>query len=639
MKPFILIFMLLSASLAQELNSVKLEAVELSTQMNRSNPSFYINDLKNTNADNIAQAIKEVPGVSFLEATGNRNEALIQIRGFGRSQVSYYLDGIPMMEIEGRRSVLGEYSTVGIWGLEIQKGFVSPLYSLMSAVNMSSYKPSKELEFNINARYLSPNELKGGMSIGTRQAKFYLQIDQSYNKRSTFPLSTNYKERTSDNQTNAHQNAYIIKLKVGFTPNENHDYSINYIYQTKEKGGAGGSWNWPRWDKRTVYLLGTSYFNEALSLDTRAFYDRYFNIINAPSFNSNYDDSTVGASLNLNYDLSLTKSFMIGLKLKQDEHKENYSKESLIKELQTGAFMQYTQSFFPFRILLTTSYDKAHMLELFVKTRSDTLTQRQDTPGFFSYQAALYFDLFEGQILHLYVGKKNAPPSFAARFPSSLGRGVSNANLMNESSINYELGYELSFERAKILVSLFYSKLIDMIIQQDLPSGCSYSSGCYQNINANTGYMYGTELSLSQSFFEDKISISTNYSYGQKRAKGLGKDNLSGSKITNYPNHIFNARLSLKPLKQCQIVISGVLESARYYNSASNTVFSQYEGYTRNNNFFSLDLRINYELAKKFLLNGGVLNLTNRDNYINDGSRMSDHLQGRRYFVGFDYGF
>ncbi|WP_300859570.1 hypothetical protein [uncultured Helicobacter sp.] len=71
-----------------------------------------------------------------------------------------------------------------------------------------------------------------------------------------------------------------MRVKVGFEPNENHEYSLNLIYQKGDKGGmfnantGGNFWKWPHYDKITAYILGNSRFNDMLSLNSRIYYDR-----------------------------------------------------------------------------------------------------------------------------------------------------------------------------------------------------------------------------------------------------------------------------------------------------------------------------------------------------------------------------
>lgn len=61
-------------------------------------------------------------------------------------------------------------------------------------------------------------------------------------------------------------------------PNENHEYSLNFMYSRGQKDGrhpqdGGPRWRFPNYDRKMFYLLGNSFFTPDLSLNTRLYYD------------------------------------------------------------------------------------------------------------------------------------------------------------------------------------------------------------------------------------------------------------------------------------------------------------------------------------------------------------------------------
>ena len=641
-----------------------------------SNPSTTIittKDIKDSNADNVAQAIRLTPGVMINEAYGQRAEPAINIRGFGRGQVGLYLDGIPVMEIYSRATDYAQYATQGIDSVQISKGFTSPVYginSLGGAINLISHRPQKELEISMRqklifGRHSSPDEVQQGFGIGTNQGKFYVSADVSHTNRSTYPLSGDFEgttfQKPKDDQNNAYFNNKTAKLKVGIQPNENHEYSLNYIYQRGFKGGLMGEnggqfWKWPAYDKKTLYLLGNSFFTPDLSLNTRLYYDSFYNELEsynavntttgkpnrtAYSWNSIYDDDTYGGILTLSYDIVQDSNLKFGANLKRDHHLESANDKSDLTELTTSIFAQYAQRISDFRFVIAGSYDRADMLNVKYKTSINNVdvikTDKTKIKGDISVQGVIYYDMSEAQNAHFSVGKKQNMPSLADRYSTRMGSMVQNPDLKVESAINYELGYDLNLASTRVSVAAFYNDLTNMIADKPMPDGtCQDGTGCAQTTNADTGYMYGGEIGFEQGFFtDDLLVVGANYSYIYKKAKGLSDDNTAaGSKITNYPNHMFNAKIAIKPIQRLEFVGLTTLESTRNYFDSSS------QSYYKNNNYFTLDISANFELSDGLFINAGVMNVTDRDNQVfwqAHAKNNPTHLAGRRWFAGFDY--
>lgn len=159
-----------------------------------------------------------------------------------------------------------------------------------------------------------------------------------------------------------------------------------------------------------------------------------------------------------------------------------------------------------------------------------------------------------------------------------------------------------------------------------MPGDCPTATGglCTQYQNAYEGYTYGGEVGFEQSFFsEDALLVGANYSYLQQK-------NSSGTKLTQYPHHMFNAKVAIKPLQKLEFIGLSTYESPQNVNS---------DGSLRDSAYFTLDLQANYELIKGLKLNAGVLNVTDKANYVTwanpRGSKL--YFAGRRFFAGFDY--
>ncbi len=114
------------------LKTYELGAVEI-TAPNQvdSNPSIVhisAKDMKNTNSDNLAQALRFSTGVMFEDPRGGMGSATIKVRGFGSSMVGFYLDGIPIMSGYNRGTDYAYFVTQGISSVQISKRALPRLF-------------------------------------------------------------------------------------------------------------------------------------------------------------------------------------------------------------------------------------------------------------------------------------------------------------------------------------------------------------------------------------------------------------------------------------------------------------------------------------------------------------------------------
>ena len=83
-------------------------------------------DLEAFNRLDVSRALALLPGVT-LSAVGNRNESMVQVRGFDLRQVPVYLDGIPVYVPFDGYADLGRFTTFDLAQISVEKGFASVL--------------------------------------------------------------------------------------------------------------------------------------------------------------------------------------------------------------------------------------------------------------------------------------------------------------------------------------------------------------------------------------------------------------------------------------------------------------------------------------------------------------------------------
>ncbi len=603
----------------------------------------------------------------YEPAAGSRGEPSIGIRGYSSTHIGLFIDGIPVHSVYDRQTDWSQFSSFGISEIDISKGYTSPIYgmnTLGGAVNIITSKPKDKLEIDARYGFVANNENQVNLSVGTNMGKWYAQASYAYTDRDSLNLSHNFKTtpaQPTKEKINSHYKNHTFRGKVGWEPNENHEYSLNVIYQQGEKGGMSSSignsissnlWDWPHYDKTTIYLLGNSYFTDKLSLNSRLYYDSFYNELQMrgtwngskfvnPQSNSIYDDWTAGGIFTLGYEFDEKKNLKVGLNLRTDHHKDygtinngvSVPRYDITKlsDLSTSIFAEYTQRVNQlFRFALNSSYDRNDMLKAIIEDANNKTYSMQG----WTLQGIAYADLSDWAILHLNIGKKSKLPTLKERYSTTWGKRTPNPNIRPESALNYEIGANFDYQSTKASIAVFYNDINDMLISvSDTSNGCNDGSGCTKLTNAKEGYAYGAEIALNQGFWQDRINLGINYSYVQRKA--TNKDGTSygvdGSRILDYPNHIANVTFLINPWKPLDIIANATYQSPQWYTSGKGASMT----YAQNNDIFLLDLKLNYRVINGLQLSLGAYNLLDRNYYYGAGYYMA----GRRVFASIEYKF
>lgn len=660
-----------------DLGRVEITSKSDSPDYNPTVQTINAKDISNNGANDITAALRHTPGV-FYQGIHNsgiqRAESSISLRGFSGSYVGFFIDGIPVSATYGRTD-WGQFSAFGISEISVSKGYTSPVYgmnTLGGAVNMVTQKPTRELEITAKYNFVSNNENRYAISIGQNFGKVYYQLSYAFTDRDSYNLSHNFTPtdyQARGERRNSYYKNHTIRAKVGFEPNENHEYSLNLIYQKGQKGGmlntqqASNFWKWPNYDKLTAYIIGNSKFSDKLSLNSRIYYDSFYNKLRMMGLslpyaqgdvntnagyrgNSTYDDYTIGGIFTLGYDFDVDKKLKVGLNLKHNKHQSKdrdsagvsaTKDEGLLKEISTSVFTEYAQALNDtLRFALSASYDRNDMIKTYVwenrgssgNNANYVLYDKNLHLQGWSLQGVLYTQLNDYTTMHLNIGKKLRLPDLGSRYSQSMGGRVRNPNLDPESIINYEIGSNFEYEATKAFVALYYQDINNIHI--DVPTtGCynSTATSCVQARNGKEGFSYGGEIGFSQGIL-DVLNISANYSYVQRQVTNKSLTSYAtGARILNYPNHIANANITLTPMKQLDFIATASYQSAMWVANSGT--------YSRNNDVFLLDIRLNYRPINALEFSLGLYNALDRNYYYGVGN----YMPGRRILAGVEYRF
>lgn len=610
-------------------------------------------DMRTHNRENVADAVNLLPGVSVTN--GTRNEKMINVRGFDVRQVPLYIDGIPVYVPYDGYVDFGRFSTFDLAAIQVVKGFSSVAYgpnAIGGVINLISRKPHEGLEGDALVGFGSGSEKKAAVNVGTNQGMWYMQAGLSYSDANYFPMSSDYSPTASENgghRDNASRTDSRVSLKLGLTPNATDEYALSYVKQDGEKGQPPSTiaadaryWQWPQWDKESVYFLSKTALGQHETLKTRLYVDTLKNELASYTNNnynvlktsgsgsvstgrSFYDDRATGGSVELESTRISNNTLRLVTHYRADHHKETDAANALGAEFKDNLFSLSAEDNIQLaeKWLLSIGYARHELRpEMVYKSPANggsyPLPDKQKADN---GQVGLFYDFAPNTRFYTTIAQKTRLPTLKDRYSGKMGTYEANANLQPEESINYEIGYQGSpWVGAKAEAALFYSEISDKIqsvFVSTVASKCSTTAKC-QMRNVGEVHTTGVELSLSTPLTR-WLDVGTNFTY-------LDMRNVSdpATRLTQVPDKKFIAYAIAKPLPQVDVIPYVEYNTGRW---ASNTV--RLDGYTL------INLKAVYRPMQKLSLEAGVTNLTDKNYELDSGFPNP----GRMWFANASYRF
>ncbi|SFE82135.1 TonB-dependent receptor plug domain-containing protein [Spirosoma endophyticum] len=589
----------------------------------------------------VGRALNLLPGVT-LSNVGARNESMVYVRGFDLRQVPVFIDGIPVYVPYDGYVDLGRFTTFDLAEINVSKGFSSVTYgpnTLGGAINLVSRRPQKELEFDGRAGLLSGQGHRLNLNLGSNLGKFYLQGSASQLKQQTFPLSTDFVPQTQEdggNRENAYRNDRKYSLKVGFTPNATDEYALSYINQQGTKGtppyvGSDSRqvarfWQWPYWNKESLYFISRTAITTNSYLKVRLFYDKFKNLLSAfdnntyttqtrgSSFNSYYNDETQGGSLEYGNRIAASHNLKASVHYKQDRHRENNAGEpvrtfidqtlsvgiedvwALTKKLSLVPGVSYNRR----QSLRAENYESAtKTISSFPGNNSDAVNA----------QVGLFYNPALQRQLSLTIAKKTRFATVKDRYSYRMGAAIPNPDLKAESALHLEAAYADQLTRyVSLQASAFYSRLTDAIQQVN-----NVQPGIYQFQNTGQAEFYGGDVSL-------KIPVNTVFQAGAQYSY-IHRQNVSNPdlKFVDVPDHKLLVYAQAQLLRRISLIGNVEYDSDRYSTSYGTQAAS----------FVVVNAKASLRLQRYINLEGGVNNLFDRNYALAEGFPEP----GRNFFI------
>lgn len=489
--------------------------------------------------DDLSEALDLVPGLT-LQNVGQRRERLISVRGFNSRQVPLFIDGVPVYVPYDGNVDLSRFGVDYVSEIKVSKGLASVLYGpniLGGAINVISRKPTAPLEasFGIGGEIGESGESlesRYTATVGGLRGKWYGHATASYVDSQGYTLSDDFKpsfnpngssREDGDARENADSRDRVFSAKIGYLPDNGDEYALSYYRQDGDKnvppyagktaGVQARYWQWPYWDKQSVYFTARNGVASNGTLRWRVYYDQFRNALNSyddatySSFNagyafegSEYDDYTVGGNADFEWRWTDAHATRIALHGKEDVHREVDEVDAPKERYEDRSYaLAVEHDWRATRDITLTpgySYTVQDGREAENNENGVVVLQPVDKAHAHNAQLVATWALTPETSLLAGVSRKTRFPTIKDRFSFRLGSAISNPDLGPERAIHYEIGVQRRFQTLDLRAALFQSDLDDAIENVTIPTGLCTAPNptCFQQQNIGEQRNRGLEL-------------------------------------------------------------------------------------------------------------------------------------------------
>jgi iron complex outermembrane receptor protein len=607
--------------------------------------------------NDVASALNLLPGVTIQNA-GARSEKLVYIRGFNSRQVPLFIDGVPVYVPYDGNFDLSRILTFDIAEISVGKGFSSVLYganTLGGSINVVSRRPEQGFRASLRSSVNFDNDddanaQNHSLTVENGSQRWYAQANVAWSDQDYFTLSHDFVPTPAEDggqRENSATEDLKVSLKLGYTPNATDEYAVSYQRQEGEKntppyaGSANISaryWQWPEYDKESLYFISRTALSQTEYLRTRVYYDTFYNLLrsfddatyttqNRPyAFDSIYDDYSVGASAELGSDRIANHALRAALQYKRDIHREHNvgNPEQTMEDDILSLGVEDTWTLSPRMSLVGgVGWDRQE------GRRADNLNLAgTDIEAFpvgaangWNAQAALRYALTDTWNAHASVARRTRFPTIKDRYSYRMGSAIPNPDLKPENAVNLEVGIDGTLElnggnRLQLSAALFQSRIEDTIEGVTIAPTLCTSAPCSQLQNVGRQDNQGVELAATMNL-TDQWEFHANYTY-------LDRDNKTQPWLLplDTPQNKVFAYMQYTPIQDVAIVLSTLHESGR---------FSATDGTRQTDTYNTVDFKAVWQALPKLKLEAGGRNLSDQLYALEEGFPEA----GRSWFLSF----
>ncbi len=611
-------------------------------------PANVVNQLETIkrNQQDVSQAITQMPSVWFVNY-GSRNESVAYIRGFDSRAVPLFIDGVPVYIPYDGLIDLGRFKTFGYSKIDVSKG-LSPMAfgpnTMGGAINLVTTRPTKNIEAQVVGGFSSGNGYQYGVSVGSKMKKFYMVADYIHSQQDFFPLSADFetiKNEDGEQRNNSYSSDDNLHFKLGFTPNASDEYAISASHQQGEKGNppyAGIDplnkprfWQWPVWNKSSIYFISNTKLDKNFKLKSRIFYDNFKNTLKAfddstystqnksSSFTSFYDDFGIGGNLLLEFTGIKNNMATLSVHFKSDNHSEHNEGEGARKMADNTFSMGIDDRYLvnnKLSIISGASFNSRQgiLAEEYFSSADSIASMETGENTALNGQVGAFYSVSKKMTIKASIAHKTRFANMKERYSYKMGRALPNPDLRAEQATHYELNsiYQLN-KKIQFRPAFYYIYIQDVIQTVD-----EVEPGKSQMQNTGVAEFQGFDLEMKYDISK-MFELYANYSY-------INRKNITNSSLlfTDIPEHKIYGQLTIKPVKNLEISANANYLSKRY-STSYGIVAGEFTVY---------NLVASYNF-KGFMLGLGVNNILDENYAYSEGFA----APGRNFFANMTYNF
>ena len=600
------------------------------------------------NAKDVSSALRTLPSL-IISDNGSRNESTVYLRGFDIRSVPVYLDGIPVYVPYDGYVDLARFTTYDLARIDVAKGFSSMTFganTIGGAINLIGLKPAQKLDLNVKLGAMSGQGYETKINLGSNLGKIYVQTGFSILRKQFIPLSANFETlnlETDHHRDNSYQKDIKGSLKIGYAPNANDEFSINYQYSHGNKGNPAylGNdkntkvryWQWPYWDKQSLYYISRTAIGKKSDLKIRTYYDQFKNELSsfdnntystqnkASSFNSLYNDYTVGGNLEFASDWNDKNHLRVSLHAKNDNHSEHNEGEP-VRHFADNTFSLGIENVYKpgdkLRFIPGMSYNlrKSLRAEDYNSTDFTISNYPKNQNDALNAQLATYYRISNAVNLSYNIAFKSRFATMKDRYSYHIGTAIPNPELQSETAVNQELASNIELNnKLSFRPELYYSHLYNTIQMVSNVEG-----DLTQMQNTGEAVFKGIDLSL---IYQPVTVLNVYVAYSFIKRKNISNP---GILFTDVPDNKLFVSVEYNITRKLISNLFGEYDSRRI-NASDGTRSSP--------GYFVLNGQVSYRFTGYFTAEIGVNNIFDRNYTMQEGYPEA----GRNFYAALNFNF
>ncbi|HNQ05507.1 MAG TPA: TonB-dependent receptor [Thiobacillaceae bacterium] len=607
-------------------------------------------EIQTYNRETVGDAVNLLSGVTL--SRNSRNELTVYLRGYDPRQAPLFIDGIPVYVPYDGYVDFGRFDTADLAAIQVAKGFSSVVYgpnTLGGAINLISRKPSKTFEGDAGIGLGEEGARRASVNLGSNQGNWYVQAGVAYREADGFSLSDDFKPTGTEDggrRDNAYYKDSKATLKLGLTPGGGDEYALTYTKQNGEKGQPPSTvptaryWQWPYWDKESLYFVSRTGLGVHETLKLRLYTDKFDNEVDTytdstyttlktsgsgsvSTGRSIYHDKTIGGSVELESRRFSGHTLRLVGHYKSDRHEERDGNNLLNADFEDTLRSLSIEDGITLGDKTLLSLGLAHhelAPDKVYKSGPGPAYALPDKQTSTDPQIGLFHDLSPAARLYATVAEKTRLPTLKDRYSARLGNFIPNPDLGPEQARNYEIGYQgQPWAGATAEAALFWNDIQDKIqeVRPNPALNCSATNQC-QMQNVGKARIKGVELGL-------KTPLGTQWEIGGN-VTWMDVKNLSDPtvKLTGIPETKIILHALWRPVASVDLIAFAEHDGGRW---ATNTV--------KLDGFATLNLKAVWRPMKDLSAEAGVSNVTDKNYELDYGFPAA----GRMWFANLNYRF